>query len=70
MAFVNFRIENGEDFISIYHNTNVIKLDLSQFSHLMLNLRGLETEIIKKVSKIVQVKLKLVEARELNLRED
>ena len=70
MAFVNFSNENGEDFISIQHNTNVIKLDVNHFSHLMLNLRDLKTEIIKKVNKIVLVKLKLVEARELNLRKE
>ena len=46
---------------------------MNQFSYLMLNLRGIETEIIKKVSKmmkIAQIKLKSVEAKELNLRKE
>ena len=53
MAFVNFSSFNGEDFITIQHEVNVIKLDLKEFSHLMFNLQGLEAELIKKVDKIV-----------------
>ena len=48
MAFVNFNQVNGEDFISIQHNDNVIKLDSSQFSQLMLHLHGLENMLTKK----------------------
>ena len=66
MAFVNFTQENGEDFISIQHNANVITLDSTQFSQLMFHLYGLENMLVKKSrqnhlskSKIVQVKKRI-----------
>ena len=70
MAFVNFSSVNGEDFITIQNDVNVIKLDLKEFSHLMMNLQGLEAELVKKVDKIVRVKLKLLVVRGLNLRKE
>ena len=48
MAFVNFSSFNGEDFVTILHGADAIKLNLQEFSHLMLKLQGLESEIIKK----------------------
>ena len=48
----------------------MIKLDLKEFSHLMLNLQGLEGELIKKVGKIFRVKLKLLVVRGLNSRKE
>jgi hypothetical protein len=54
MAYVNFCSENDQNFISIQHNASVIKLDMNQFSNLMLNLRALENEIIRQSSKSKQ----------------
>ncbi len=54
MAYVNFCSENDQNFISIQHNASVIKLDMDQFSHLMLNLRALENEIIRQSGKSKQ----------------
>ena len=63
MAFVNFTQENGQDFISIQHNANVITLDSSQFSQLMFHLHGLENILVKKSKqkrqKIAQVKKRM-----------
>ena len=55
MAFVNFTQENGQDFISIQHNANVITLDSSQFSQMMFHLHGLENILVKKSKQKRQV---------------
>ena len=68
MAFVNFNQENGEDFISIQHNANVIKLDSSQFSQLMLHLHGLENMLVKKSRQNQLSKSKIVHSQQVKKR--
>ena len=64
MAFVNL----DEDYVSIQYDVNGIKLDLRQFSQLMVQLRGLEAELVKKTRQNRPSKAKVAAETQLKKR--